>query len=439
MIQLTRRADNGGVLRNHPHRSTPPDPPFVTVAPASGTVAPGASETATLTFDATGLVDGVYTADLVITSNDPEQPTTTVPLTMTVGATGPGGVSILIDDPKGFRFLGTPAAGLTVDDLAARNLVRGVPGYYPAANPPNLETSYDAATATWIPSTGTGEVLELGRAFRWRFYDPGNGNPTISQSVPLPMTLTTTLPANTADVTVELQTTGSRMNFLANPFGTDLDLTGIYSWPGGSNIPPSGPQGWTYDPVAKTFVDAPATIPAWMGFRVRSRGGTATRTLTIPASAALAGGARVAARTAARAAARETEPGLTFTLDGIDGDGSRSRIATSPKSTSASRPGRCSCGMNVFAGSRPASTRISRRRVATYSRTIQYDTSVAWCSSRSRSKIRFAVCRCLRGASRSARSQSSMTSRYWSSRDPRFGGGFRSLGQADSSAATTVR
>ncbi|WP_143537472.1 T9SS type A sorting domain-containing protein, partial [Rubrivirga sp. SAORIC476] len=136
-----------------------------------------------------------------------------------------------------------------------------------------------------------------------------------------PMTLTTTLPANTADVTVELQTTGSRMNFLANPFGTDLDLTGIYSWPGGSNIPPTGPQVWTYDPVAKTFVTGATSVPAWTGFRVRSKGtGSAARNLTIPASAALTGGARVAAR--------ETEavPGLRFTLDGVDGDGT-SRIA----------------------------------------------------------------------------------------------------------------
>lgn len=115
-------------------------------------------------------------------------------------------------------------------------------------------------------------------------------------------------------------------------------------------------------------------------------------------------------------------------------------MATSPKSTSASRPGRCSCGMNALAGSRPTSTRISRRRVATYSRTIQYDTTPApSCSSSSRSKIRFAVCRCFRGASTSERSQSSITTRYASSREPRLDGCFLSFGHADSSAAVTVR
>ena len=295
---------------------TSPAAPFITAAPTSGTVAAGADGTFTVNLDATDLAEGVYTADLVVSSNDPTTPTVTVPVTLTVGETGD--VSILIDDPKGFRFLGTPAAGLTVDDLAAMNLVRGVPGYYPAADPANLETTYDAATATWIPSTGTGEVLELGKAFRWRFYDNANGNPAISVSVPLPMTISTDLPPNTADVTVELQTAGSRMNMLANPFATDLDLTGIYGWPGGSNIPPTGPQVWVYDPVAKTFVDAPASIPAWMGFRVRAKGtGSAPRLLTIPASAALTGGARLAARET------EATPSLTFTLDGTDGGGSR--------------------------------------------------------------------------------------------------------------------
>lgn len=72
-------------------------------------------------------------------------------------------------------------------------------------------------------------------------------------------------------------------------------------------------------------------------------------------------------------------------------------------------------GVNVAVGSRLASIRISRRRIETYSRTIQFDTSAASCSSSNRSKIRVAVCRCFRGASRSSRSQSSITCRYGSS------------------------
>ncbi len=292
-------------------RFAPPSPPFVTVSPSTGTAAPGDGDTFTVTLDATELDEGTYAADLVVSSNDPTTPTVTVPVTLTVGESG--AVSIVIDGPKGFRFLGTPAAGLTVDDLAEQNLVRGVPGYYPAADPANLETAYDATTGDWIVSDGTGEVLELGRAFRWRFYDKAAGNPDISVSVPLPFTLSTDRPANTADVEVTLDTEGTRMNYLANPFGTDLDLTGIASWPGGDEISPNAPV-WVYDPVSRSFVAAPASIPAWMSFRVRAKGTRVNgvpRVVTIPA---LAGASQVAARTAAR-------PGLSFTLAGTDADG----------------------------------------------------------------------------------------------------------------------
>ncbi|MBB4942257.1 ribonuclease BN (tRNA processing enzyme) [Streptosporangium album] len=46
------------------------------------------------------------------------------------------------------------------------------------------------------------------------------------------------------------------------------------------------------------------------------------------------------------------------------------RTATSPKSTSASTPGRCGWGTNACGGSRPDSTRIPSRRRATLARTI---------------------------------------------------------------------
>jgi MFS family permease len=56
-----------------------------------------------------------------------------------------------------------------------------------------------------------------------------------------------------------------------------------------------------------------------------------------------------------------------------------------------------------------------------------------------RSKIRFTVCRCLRGASRSARRISSITGLNRSSFDDRGGGLFGGCGQAEASALTTVR
>ena len=197
------------------------------------------------------------------------------------------GVSIVVSGSRGVRYLGPPAAGVTVDNLAAQNLVRGVPGYYPAAEPPNLFTSYDTATGTWVASAGTGETLALGRAVRWYFFDRAVGNPAISRSVELPFTLTTTRPANTADVTVELATSGGRFNMLANPFGTDLDLSSIGTWPGTENLAPAPVE--TYDASTHTWVGAPASVPPWTAFRVRAKGprvGGQPRLLTIPATAA---------------------------------------------------------------------------------------------------------------------------------------------------------
>lgn len=61
------------------------------------------------------------------------------------------------------------------------------------------------------------------------------------------------------------------------------------------------------------------------------------------------------------------------------------------------------------------------------------------CSSRSRSNIRFTVCRCLRGASRSALSTSSIAGLNASRRERRGGGLLRGAGKADDSASRTVR
>ncbi|WP_420455335.1 S8 family serine peptidase [Rubrivirga sp.] len=287
---------------------------WLSAFPTSGTIEPGESDEITLGIDATGYPEGTYTGDLVIMTNDPDNESVTVPVTMTVvGGGGDDGISILVEGPGGFRYFGPPAEGVTVDSLAAQNLVRGVPGYYPAADPANLFTEYDATTNEWIESDGTGEVLELGKAFRWRFYDRAAGNPDVSVSVPLPFTLSTSLEANEAPVTVELQTDGTRFNYLANPFGEDLSLTGIMGWPGAENLAPIPPM--TYDPVARMWEDGATSVAPWEAFRVRSKGPRTIdrpRTLTIPANDV----PQTAARTA------ET-PSLAFTLSGTDADGVR--------------------------------------------------------------------------------------------------------------------
>jgi hypothetical protein len=113
---------------------------------------------------------------------------------------------------------------------------------------------------------------------------------------------------------------------------------------------------------------------------------------------------------------------------------------TGPKSTSASAPGSLACGTNPSTLAAPArcSASISARRRATYLATYEYE-QPASCSSRSRSKIRFAVCRCLRGASRSAASIASIRSATASRTRASRTGTFRGAGTGNASASRTIR
>lgn len=193
--------------------------------------------------------------------------------------------------PRGFRYLGSPSQDFTVDDLAEQNIVRGMPGYYPSVVSANLYTQYVADPASWVESSGAGEVLRPGHAFRWYQYDEAFGDPEISDSVELPFFLGTNRTLNMDEVTVELQTGGSRFNYLANPYWVRIDPSGILDWPGGENLSPFfGVE--VFDQIALSWVD-PAErssefIEPWEAFRVRAKGPRVNgrpRTLTIPLSA----------------------------------------------------------------------------------------------------------------------------------------------------------
>ena len=58
--------------------------PWLSEDPTEGTVPPGECTVVEVTFDSTGLAGGVYNGNLVITSNDPDTPEVTIPVTMTV-------------------------------------------------------------------------------------------------------------------------------------------------------------------------------------------------------------------------------------------------------------------------------------------------------------------------------------------------------------------
>jgi hypothetical protein len=59
---------------------------WVSALPFGGSIPPGQSQELTVTFDATNVLSGTYTATLCLTSNDPVTPMVTVPLTLTVTA-----------------------------------------------------------------------------------------------------------------------------------------------------------------------------------------------------------------------------------------------------------------------------------------------------------------------------------------------------------------
>jgi clostripain len=62
---------------------------WLSEAPVSGTVAAGGSDLITVTIDTTGLAEGSYTAEIIIASNDSDEASTTVPVTLQVGVTDP--------------------------------------------------------------------------------------------------------------------------------------------------------------------------------------------------------------------------------------------------------------------------------------------------------------------------------------------------------------
>ncbi len=77
---------------------TNPDCSWLSESPTSGTVAAGGSEPITVTVDTTGLSAGTYNAEIIVASNDPDEASVTVPVTLEVSGAQPG-VSVSIDAP----------------------------------------------------------------------------------------------------------------------------------------------------------------------------------------------------------------------------------------------------------------------------------------------------------------------------------------------------
>ena len=131
------RVDNFGGSGGTAVCSNPADVPWLSVSPASGTTAAGASTPVTVTFDSTGLAAGAYGANLCITSNDPDAGpgngtdlvvvpvslTVTAPVTHTVTASvgTPAGTIVppsqIVADGATATFTLTPDTGYEIDGV----------------------------------------------------------------------------------------------------------------------------------------------------------------------------------------------------------------------------------------------------------------------------------------------------------------------------------
>ena len=92
-------------------------------APTSGTINPGdPAQTVVVTFDSAGLTPGVYQTDLLVNSNDPDQPVVTLPVVLTVQPEAD--LAISKEDTPDPVFAGHPLTyTLTVSDLGPDDAV----------------------------------------------------------------------------------------------------------------------------------------------------------------------------------------------------------------------------------------------------------------------------------------------------------------------------
>ncbi len=98
---------------------------FVEVEPSSGTVAPGGTLSVDVTFDASGLLAGDYSTEIILTSNDPVTPEIVIPVTLVVNNNGAPIASI---DTTSLSFGevfvgGTSSQTLTIHNAGSDTLI----------------------------------------------------------------------------------------------------------------------------------------------------------------------------------------------------------------------------------------------------------------------------------------------------------------------------
>ncbi|HYE94911.1 MAG TPA: T9SS type A sorting domain-containing protein, partial [Rubricoccaceae bacterium] len=294
---------------------------LVDVTATIGTLAPGQSVTLKVDVDinnpwpagtpavvAQGTVSGSNFSNVL--TDDPSvggaaDPTETPvvdrrQVTTTLAGTAPPNVD------AGWRMLSAPVTGLTVDTLAAQNLVQGIPGQYPS-HADNVYTTYTGTG--WTPAAAGTDPLLPGRGFIWYLFDINLDPPDpdgTSNSYELPRPLHTTGPVANGPVNIPLHTNGDKWNLIGNPWPNPLDVTNLGSWAVGGTLQSSVAQVW--DPLAQTYVlttNRGDSLEVWEGAFIENN--TAT-SLSVPASAQTTGNA-----------APEAPPALTATPEPTEG------------------------------------------------------------------------------------------------------------------------
>jgi subtilisin family serine protease len=124
------------------------DVPWLSVAPASGALPGDSSLPLDVTFDATGVSPGVYTASLLLLTNDPEHRRVAVPVTMNVDACQ-ARIAIEPSHQNGFMVAGPFTVNAVISDVADLGSFEFDLGYDPA-----LVHVESAAVAPFLGSTG---------------------------------------------------------------------------------------------------------------------------------------------------------------------------------------------------------------------------------------------------------------------------------------------
>ncbi len=134
-------------------------PEWLSVNPTSGLIPPGGSLPVTARFNAEGMFGGAYSADIVITSNDPQVPVLPVPATLNVT----GAPSIAVNRTEfdfGTVFQGTPTlrnliiSNVGTDDLIISGVAISSPYFNTSVTTPYIIGAAQSAieTVSFLPT-----------------------------------------------------------------------------------------------------------------------------------------------------------------------------------------------------------------------------------------------------------------------------------------------